>query len=335
MTAPLNRKIRWGVLGYARIAQLNVIPAILSATNSELHAIASRDETKLTEARQRFNPAKTYAGYEALLRDPEIDAVYIPLPNAHHREWTIRAAEHGKPILCEKPLGLNAAEVRDMIAACTANQVTLMEAFMYRYTDRVARVIEVIRSGVLGEIKFINASFRFPLDRPDSIKWNPALGGGALYDIGCYPINFIGLIADEMAGRPGSGITRPESVAAECVHERGIDVSFSGLLRYSSGLVATAQCGFNTQKRVCAEIIGTKGLLEIPETYFDNAGPLTLITGEDRREISVAQSDRYRAEIEDFADAIIQKRPPKFGLAETLRNAEVTDRLFAAVLPKR
>jgi predicted dehydrogenase len=331
MTAPLNRKIRWGVLGYARIAQLNVIPAILSATNSELHAIASRDEAKLKEARQRFNPAKTYASYEAALRDPEIDAVYIPLPNALHREWAIRAAECGKHILCEKPLGLNATEVRAMIAACAANRVTLMEAFMYRYTDRVAKVIEVIRSGALGEIKSVNASFRFPLDRPDSIKWNLALGGGALYDVGCYPINFIGLVADEMAGRPGSGSATPESVSAECVRERGIDVSFSGLLRYPSGLIASVHCGFNSHKRVCAELIGTKGLLEIPDTYFDNAGPLTLFTSENRREIPVAQSDRYRAEIEDFADAISHQGPPKFGLAETLRNAEVTDRLFASV----
>ena len=280
MTSPLNRKIRWGVLGYARIAQLNVIPAILSASNSVLHGIASRDETKLTEARQRFNPTQTYLGYEALLQDPEIDAVYIPLPNAHHREWTIRAAEHGKHILCEKPLGLNATEVREMIASCAAHHVTLMEAFMYRYTDRIAQIKEVVRSGALGEIKFINASFRFLLDRPNSIKWNPGLGGGALYDVGCYPLNFIGLIADEIAGRPGSGSMQPESISTECVRARGIDVSFSALLKYSSGLVAAAHCGFDTQKHVGAEIIGTKGRLEIQETYFDNAGSLTLITSE-------------------------------------------------------
>jgi xylose dehydrogenase (NAD/NADP) len=112
MTAPINRKIRWGVLGYARIARESVMPAILAAANSELHALASRDEAKLAEARARFPFAKTYVGYEALLRDPDIDAVYIPLPNAQHREWTLRAAALGKHVLCEKPLGLNAAECR-------------------------------------------------------------------------------------------------------------------------------------------------------------------------------------------------------------------------------
>jgi D-xylose 1-dehydrogenase (NADP+, D-xylono-1,5-lactone-forming) len=330
MPSPLNRKIRWGVLGYARIASESVIPALLRADNSELHALASRDPEKLATARTRYSIPQTHVGYENLLRDPAIDAVYIPLPNNQHREWTIRAAEHGKHILCEKPLGLNATEVREMIAACTANKVTLMEAFMYRYTDRIAKVREVLRSGVLGEIKFINASFRYPLDRPESIKWKPELGGGSMYDVGCYPLNLIGLIADECAGKPGSGAAHPESVSAECVRAGGIDVIFSGLLKYSSGLVAALHSGFNAQKRVFAEIIGTKGILEIPETYFDNAGTITLMIGEERREIAVAKSDRYRYEIEDFAEAILQQRPPSFGLAETLRNAEVSDRLLAA-----
>lgn len=330
MTAPLNRKIRWGVLGYARIARESVIPAMLRAGNSEFHALASREAATLVEAQTRYPIPRTHVGYEALLRDPDVDAVYIPLPNAQHREWVIRAAEHGKHILCEKPLGLNAAEVREMIAACTANKITLMEAFMYRYTDRTAKVREVLRSGELGEIKFVNASFRYPLDRPDSIKWNPALGGGSLYDVGCYPVNFIGLVADEAAGRPDSGTAQPESVSAESALAGGIDVIFSGLMKYPSGLIAAAHSGFNAQKRIAAEIIGTKGILEVPETYFDNEGSLSLMKGDERREIPVVKSDRYRLEIEDFADAILHQRPPAFSLAETLRNAEVMDRLFVS-----
>ncbi|HKB56685.1 MAG TPA: Gfo/Idh/MocA family oxidoreductase [Lacunisphaera sp.] len=120
MTEPLNRKIRWGVLGYARIARENVLPAILRSANSELYALASRDEAKLAEARTRFNVARTYVGYEALLRDPAVDAVYIPLPNSQHREWTLGTAGHGKHVLCEKPLGLNADECREMIAAAAS-----------------------------------------------------------------------------------------------------------------------------------------------------------------------------------------------------------------------
>ncbi len=331
MNLPL-RKIRWGVLGYARIARVELIPAIQRAANSEFYALASRDEAKLAEARALFPGVKkaTYGSYEELLRDAEVDAVYVPLPNALHREWTIRAAEHGKHVLCEKPAGLTAAECREMIVACKANGVILMEAFMYRYTARTKEVLDVIRSGVLGEIKQVSATFRFLLSNPASIKLRPELGGGALYDVGCYPVNFIGMVADAIAGgAPGAG-GQPESVAVECVRVGGVDVNFSALLKYSSGLLAALHCGFNAHKRVCAEITGTQGVLEIPETFFDPAGALTLTLGEERREIAVTASDRYRLEVEDFAEAIQQKRAPQFSLVETLRNAEVMDRLFAA-----
>jgi D-xylose 1-dehydrogenase (NADP+, D-xylono-1,5-lactone-forming) len=330
MTA--TKKIRWGVLGCARIARENLIPAMQRSSNSEFHAIASREESKLAECRARFNVAKTYHGYEELLRDPAVNAVYIPLPNSLHCEWTIKAAERGKHVLCEKPLALNAAESRRMIAACAANRVMLMEAFMYRYTDRTRQVIEVLRSGALGEIKFVSSTFRFLLANPASIKLKPELGGGALYDVGCYPLNFIGLVADEMArhqsGRAGEAV--PESVVVESVKSGGIDLIFSALLKYPSGLIASLNCGLNAQKRISSEIVGTRGALEIPDTFLDNAGALTLIVGDERREIPVAPSDRYRLEVEDFADAILCNRAPQFSLAETRRNLEVMDKLFAA-----
>jgi xylose dehydrogenase (NAD/NADP) len=326
-------KLRWGVLGYARIARETLIPAILRSGNSEFYALASRDEAKLAEGRTRFpSLVKTYFGYEELLRDPAVDAVYIPLPNAQHCEWTIKAAEHGKHVLCEKPLALTAAEVREMIAACAAHDVTLMEAFMYRYSARTRQVLEVLHGGALGEIKFINASFRFLLANPASIKLKPELGGGALYDVGCYPVNFAGLVADTMAGGPATA--RPDSVAVECVRTGGIDEIFSALLKYPSGLIAALHCGFNAHKRVAAEITGTRGVLEVPDTFFDNAGALVLTQDEVRREIPVPASDRYRLEVEDFADAVLQRRAPQLGLDESLRNAGVIDQLFAAMAAK-
>jgi predicted dehydrogenase len=325
-----GRKIRWGILGCARIARESVMPAILRAKNSELHALASRDAAKLTEAKARYPMlAKTCVGYEELLRDPAVDAVYIPLPNSQHREWTIRAAEQGKHVLCEKPLALNAAEVREMTAACASHGVHLMEAFMYRYTDRTRQVRDVLRSGVLGEIKFVHASFRFTLTNPASIKLKPELGGGALYDVGVYPVNFSGMVADEFTGGPGT--SRPADISATCERVSGVDVMTSALLQYSSGLIASLHCGFNAQKRIAAEIIGTKGMLEIADTFFDPAGALVLTGGEERREIPVAESDRYRAEVEDFAAAILEKRAPQLGLAESLRNAETLDRIFAGL----
>jgi len=328
MTAP-DRPIRWGVLGYARIAREAVIPAIQRAANSAFHALASRDAAKLQDARARFGIARTHPGYAELLRDPEVDAVYIPLPNALHREWTIRAAEHGKHVLCEKPLGLTAAEGREMAAACAAHGVTLMEAFMYRYTDRIRQVREVLRSGALGDLRSVCATFRFLLANPASIKLRPELGGGSLYDVGCYPVNFIGLVADG-PDPAAAGTARPDTVAVECVRAGGIDLSFSALLRYPSGLGAALHCGFDAHLRTFAEITGTRGVLEVPDTFLDNAGALTLTAGGERREIPVAASDRYRLEVEDFAAALLHRRAPQFGLAETLRNLELTDRLLAA-----
>ena len=326
-----DRKIRWGVLGYARIARQELIPAIQRSAHGEFFALASRDEAKRAEARAQFpGLTRTFRDYDELLRDPEVDAVYIPLPNSLHREWTIKAAEHGKHVLCEKPIALTAAECRTMIAACEAHGVRLMEAFMYRYTERTKRVVEVLRSGVLGDIKQINATFRFLLANPASIKLRPELGGGALYDVGCYPVNFIGLVLDEATrSAPGAGPVA-ESIAVECVRASGVDVGLSALLRYPAGVIATVHCGFQAHKRVVAEIIGTKGVLEIPDTFFDTAGVLTLTVADVKSEIPVALSDRYRAEIDDFSTAILEHRAPHFALAETLRNAELIDRLLVA-----
>lgn len=328
-------KIRWGVLGYARIARETVIPAIRRAANSEFYALASRDEEKLAQCRQRHGVPKSYLGYAELLRDPAVDAVYNPLPNSLHREWTIKAAESGKHILCEKPLGLNAAECREMIAACEGNGVQLMEAFMYRYNTRTRLVREVLRSGALGEVRHVTSSFRFMLANPASIKLRPELGGGGLYDVGCYPVNFIGMVADESAARVGKtgvvpGSVRPKTVAVQCDRSGGVDLNLSALLRYEGGMIGVAHCGLNAHRRVYSEIVGTLGVLEIPDTFFDNTGVLTLTTGETRREIPVEESDRYRLEVEDFADAILKRRAPQFPLTESLRNAEVMDRLFAA-----
>ena len=331
MTA--TRKIRWGVLGWAKIARECVIPAIQRSSNSEFEAIGSRDAAKLAECRRMFDTAKTYSSYDEVLRDPEVDAVYIPLPNSLHREWTIKAAEQGKHVLCEKPIALNATESREMIAACASHGVTLMEAFMYRYTDRTRKVLEILRSGALGDIKFVSSTFRYLLTNRSSIKVQSGLGGGSLYDVGCYPVNFVGMVTDEMFGAGPGKAAAPESVSAQLVRTDGVDMIFSGLMKYSSGLIASVNSGFNAQRRILSEIVGTKSALEIPDTFFDNAGVLTLVTGEERRGIPVGVSDRYRFEIEDFADAILQRRAPQFSLAETQRNMEVLDRLFQVCIP--
>jgi len=327
-----NPKIRWGVLGWARIAQKEVIPAIQRSSNGVFHALASRDAAKLAECKTQLNPPNLHGSYDELVRDPEVDAVYNPLPNSLHKEWTIKAAEHGKHVLCEKPIALNAAECREMIAACRANGVVFMEAFMYRYSARTAKVRELLRSGKLGEIKFIQSQFRFHLNRSGDVRRIGGLGGGSLYDVGSYPVNFIGMVMDEITKSvPGKG-PRVESLSVQCVQENGVDELFSALLRYPGGVVAALHSGFNAHLRVFSEIIGTEGSLEIPITFFGAEGGMTLTVGDKRRDVPVPESDRYRLQVEDFADAIRQKRPPLLTTDETLRNMELIDRLYAEML---
>jgi len=321
-------KVRWGVLGYAKIAREQLIPAIKRSTNSEFYAIASRDNAKLKECTDKFGSVKTYLGYDELIKDPLVDAVYIPLPNALHKEWVIKAAKAGKHVLCEKPLGLNANECAEMIACCESQHVKFMEAFMYRYTQRTKKVMEILRSGVLGEIKFINSHFRFLLTNPASIKLKPELGGGSLYDVGCYPINFTGMVADFVEGGAVPGSAIPEHYTAMFTMQGGVDMLFSGILKYKSGLIASINSGFNAQKKVYSEIIGTLGNLEIPETFFDTTDLMYLTVGEIRTAIAVDASDRYCWEVEDFANCIRSGREPLFSLKETHRNAHVLDKLL-------
>jgi len=333
-----TKKIRWGVLGYARIAYEHVIPAIMRSSNSTFHALASRDATKLEEGKKKFNCPNLHNSYEALLRDPEVDAIYIPLPNSLHREWTIKAAEHGKHVLCEKPIALNAAECREMIAACKQHNVVFMEAFMYRYSACTQKVLQVLRSGVLGDIKFIYGTFRFPLTRTNDVRSKPELGGGSLYDVGCYPLNFVGMVVDEMArieaaaaGKSVEFGPAPSAISAQATMEGGVDVLFAGLLKYPNGFIASISSGFNAQKQLEAQIIGTKGVLHIPEPFFEAACELTrTVEGAVVEKIPVPQSDRYRLQVEDFADAIMSKRAPFFSLVETQRNMEIMDKLYAA-----
>jgi predicted dehydrogenase len=299
---------------------MQVIPAIQRCPNARLQAVASRDPGKLNEFLGLFGAFAAHATYEALLEDPLVDAIYLPLPNSMHCEWAIKAMRKGKHVLCEKPLALNASQAQQMATVASECGVLLMEAFMYRYTDRTRKVRAVLDSGVLGEIRSINATFRFFLDRKDTIKEDPSLGGGALYDVGCYPLNLIGWVCKD----------EPVAVSVECERAHGVDTNLSAMLRYANGLVASLHCGFNAFGRMHSEIIGTDGLLLIPDTFLDDAGQLQLLTRKGSELIDVAASDRYALEIADFSAAILESRAPALGLDESLRNMRTLERLVAA-----
>jgi D-xylose 1-dehydrogenase (NADP+, D-xylono-1,5-lactone-forming) len=235
----------------------------------------------------------------------------------------MKAAQRGKHVLCEKPIGLNAGECMEMMTAANKNRVILMEAFMYRYTDRIQKVTAVLDSGELGAIKYINSSFRFLLDRPNTIKEKPELGVGSLYDVGCYPINFAGMVA-------GSSLV---SVSGQVILANGVDTIFSGVIKYYNGIIATVNSGFNAFSRMYSEIIGTNGILEIPDTFVGKDGAITVITEEGSRQIPVRESNRYDLEVTDFADAVLNQRKPLLCLEESLQNMRVIDQFRANLLP--
>ncbi|WP_404331931.1 Gfo/Idh/MocA family protein [Mesobacillus maritimus] len=317
-----NSPIKWGVLGFARIAQNSLIPAIEASDNSEFYAIASRDESKLEECQSEFpSVSKLYNHYEELLDDPDIQAVYIPLPNSMHKEWSIKAMRKGKHVMCEKPIALNAEECMEMIEASRETGMLLMEAFMFRFTDLATKVKNIVDSGEIGEVKFIDSTFRFLLDRPNTIKVKPELGGGSLYDVGCYPVSFINMITEQL----------PIACTSQSIIDNGVDIQFSGLMKYESGMIASVHCGFNAFKATHSEIIGTKGRIEIPDTFGGHDGFITVVTNEGSREISVRNTGQYALEVTDFAEAILHNRKPLVTLEESYRHMQVIDMLFATM----
>ena len=187
---------RWGILSTANIGRKAVIPALMESEQAQVAAVASRTINHAQAFADEMGIPTAYGSYEALLADPEIDAVYIPLPNHLHKPWTVRAAEAGKHILCEKPLALNTEECQEMIAAAKANGVQLMEAFMYRYHPRVLAARQMIQDGAIGELKTIESAFTYRNEDTTNIRFQPEMGGGALLDIGCYCVNISRLMAD-------------------------------------------------------------------------------------------------------------------------------------------
>ena len=300
-----RNKLRWGVISTANIGRWAVNPAIQASGNGELLAVASRRPDTARDFAAKWNIPRHYGSYAELLDDPEIDAVYVPLPNSLHREWAIRAAHAGKHVLCEKPLGLTAAECHEMGAAAAANNVTFMEAFMYRFHPRTERVLELIGEGVVGDLKMIRSVFTFRLTNPDNIRLQSELGGGSLLDVGCYCIN----VSRTMAGREPLEVQAFATPAPS-----GVDDMMAGTLRFADGLLATFECGLNTKRREAYEIAGTEACLGIPDAFLPGDQDVVIEELRDGQEPiihTVAGVDEYQCMVEHFADCALNGRDPR------------------------
>lgn len=249
--------LRWGILGTARINR-RVIPAIRLAPRSVLAAIASRTRPRAEAYAAEWQIPRAMAGYQALIDDPAIDAVYIPLPNSEHVPWTLAAVAAGKHVLCEKPMALDPVDVDRIHAAAAAAKVVVEEGYMYRHEPLTAKVQDLVHGGALGTVRAIVSGFTFALTNATDPRLDPALGGGSLWDLGCYPVTYAGLLA----GRD------PKMVfGAAQWHARGVDEEFMGLLRFPGGTTATIYSGFRAAYRTWLEVIGSEGSLTVPNPF--------------------------------------------------------------------
>jgi D-xylose 1-dehydrogenase (NADP+, D-xylono-1,5-lactone-forming) len=293
----MKKIYRWGIISTANIGRKAMIPALQASPMAEVTAVASRDARRAQQfARELYIP-KAYGSYQALLDDPEIDVVYIPLPNHLHKPWSIKAAEAKKHILCEKPLALNPQECDEMIAAAEANKVLLMESFMYRHHPRIKAAARTAHAGELGPLKTIESAFTIRLENQDDIRYQPKMGGGALMDVGCYCINLSRLIAGQ----------EPKVVQARAMwSDSGVDEQMSGLLDFGDGLLAHFDCGFNQSRRQRAIIAGTDSFMVLRDVFVPGveATQIHIVKDDETQVVPFEGEDEYQLIAEDFMRAI-------------------------------
>ena len=312
--------LRWGILGTARINR-RVIPAIRLARRSELVAVASRDRARAEAYAQEWSVPRAIAGYQALLDDSSINAVYIPLPNTDHVPWTIAAIAAGKHVLCEKPLALDPDDVNRIAAAAAAARLVVEEGFMYRHEPLTARVTSLVNDGAIGAPRAVVSGFTFALEADHNIRLNPALGGGSLWDVGSYPVTYAQLIAGN----------EPKMVAGTALwHQSGVDEEFTGMLRFGSGMTANIYAGFRAAHRTWLEILGSHGALTVPNPF--RPGPIETLELERNgaiERIDVAGSPEiFVREIEDFEASVLDGAPSVVTLAESRRTAATLAALY-------
>lgn len=323
----VEKKLRWGVISTANIGRVAVLPAIQRSRNGELVAVASRDEGTARAFADNLGIPRAYDSYEALLAADDIDAVYIPLPNSLHREWTIKAAQADKHILCEKPLALDAAQCQEMEAAAQQNGVVFMEAFMYRFHPRTEKVLQLVRGGAIGEPRLLYAAFTFRLSNLENIRFNPDLGGGSLMDVGCYCVNIMRTIA---AAIPGAGEAVEVSAYANW-GKTGVDEEMTGTLRFANGLLAQFSSGLTLERREFYQVSGSEGHLDVQSAFLPGTGDTTIHEYHGRQDPiahEIPGVDEYQLMAEHFADCVLSGKPVRYPPSEAAANMRVIEALY-------
>ncbi len=323
--------VRWGILSTAEIAQKQLLPAFQRAKNAEVIAIATSSEIEKAQiVAEKFKIQKAYDSYEKLLNDPNIDAVYIPLPNHLHKRWVIEAAKKGKHILCEKPAAINAEEFIEMKKACEEYNVLFMEAFMYYFHPQHERVKQIIDSGEIGEITYVQAGFSFYIEeeeRGKNIRMNDRKGGGSIYDIGCYAIHALRNILN----------CEPRSVHVHAVTDLkyNVDTDAVGYLTFPNGVRATFDSSFNLAMRQEYRLFGTEGSIDVPRAYrpdIHGGEAQIIVENSGTVRIETINGDQYQNQVEHISQAILAgELQAGHDLANTLNNLRVIDACYESI----
>ena len=314
---PTSSAVKWGILSTADINK-RLIPGAQESDEVELVAVGSRDLARAQEFGRKWGIPRAYGSYEALLADPDIEAVYIPLPNSMHCEWSIRALEAGKHVLCEKPMSRHPADVEAAFDASERTGRLLTEAFMYRHNPQTKRLKELVDSGVIGELRLIRSTFSYSLFDAENIRLRTDVEGGSLMDVGCYCVSGSRLLGGE-----------PEVVSGQqFVGPSGTDWVFAGTMRFPGGVLATFDCGTTMPERDELEAVGTEGSLFVDDPWHCLNPVIELRRGGDVERIAVEPENSYRLELEDLGAAIRGKGTPLLGREDAIQQARVIEALF-------
>ncbi|MDI1232257.1 MAG: Gfo/Idh/MocA family oxidoreductase [Methylobacter sp.] len=315
-------KLRWGILGAARINE-RLMPAIVEASNAELVAIASRRPGAAAQTLAQYAPqqqqVRTYDDLQTLLDDPEVDAIYLPMANHEHAEWTLRAIEHGKHVLCEKPMALTVTDIAAIKAAAQRHKVTVMEGFMYRFHPQHQRVQELIQSGIIGEVRSVRSSFSFMMKPARLYRLTESVenGGGAMWDIGCYAIHSARMFFNQSA----------VAVTAIAKYvDSGADITTSGIIDFGDGKYAHFDFSFERARRCEYEIIGTKGGIKCHNVWsMPSDVPVISWWTEDGQlgEEPLPTANHFRLEIEHFSACVLNGTAPKLSLEDAQANCQI------------
>ncbi len=313
----MSDPVKWGFLSTAHIND-KVLAGAAGSDRADVVAVASRDPRRAEAYARKRGIERAYGSYEELLADPELDAIYISLPNSLHVEWSIRALEAGKHVLCEKPLSRHPDDVDR--AFDTAERVgrILMEAFMYRHHPQTTRLQELVKQGAIGRLRLIRAAFSFPLTDRENVRLDPALDGGGLMDVGCYCVSGARLLAGE-----------PERVYGEQVlGESGVDELFTGSMHFPGDVVAQFDCGLVLPVRDELEAIGEQGSLFLDDPWHCRSPVIELRSGAGTKEIAVERADTYHLQLENMSDAIRGRSDPLLGRKDAVGQARAIDALY-------